>query len=190
MNRGLTARIFTLSVLFGVSLPFGLGCVSGVRDEVSLSSEERQKITEIVLSVAEDPDETVKPARDKLWSILKKRGAPSVGALGRLKNQLLFIGEGHHLFWLDAREALKSRHMVKSPDRARWEERLTEEGWLSATQRIRFDGLMKQVMEEEPIPTNHGVEVALNATMVDEIVNSWDRQELERSIALLLTPPN
>lgn len=190
MNRCLAERVLTLSVLFGLSLPFWLGCVSGGRDEVPLTSEERHKITELALSVAEDPGETVKPARDELWSILEKHGPPSVGALGRLKNRLLFIAEGHRLFWLDAREALKSRHMVKSPDRSRWEDRLTEEGWLSATQRSRFDDLMKQVMEEEPIPSNHGVEVALNATMLDEIVNSWDRQELERSIAFLMTPPN
>jgi hypothetical protein len=189
-NRSPAVRVFTLAVFFGLGLPSWLGCVSGGRDEVSLTSEERQKITEIVLSVAEDPEDTVKPARDEIWSILKKRGTPSVGALGRLKNRLRFIGEGHRLFWLDAREALKSHHMVKSPERARWEDRLSKDGWLSAAQRGRFDELMKQVMGEEPIASNHGVEVALNSTMMEEIVNSWDGQELDRAIALLLTPPD
>jgi len=47
---------------------------------------------------------------------------------------------------------------------------------------------MKQVMEENPIPSNHGVEVSFSSAMVDEIVNSWDERELERSIAALLVP--
>lgn len=179
----------TLSVLFGVGLPFWLGCVSGGPDAVSLTLEERQKITELVLSVAEDPEETVKPAHDELWSILKKHRSLSAEARGRLKTRFMSIAEGHRLFWLDAREALKTHRMVKSPYRARWEERLSRDGWLSSEQRSRFDNLMKQVINEEPIPSNHGVEVSLNSTMVDEIVNSWDGQELERSIAVLLTPP-
>jgi hypothetical protein len=33
------------------------------------------------------------------------------------------------------------------------------------------------------------VEVSFSRAMVDEIVNSWDERELERSIAYLLTPP-
>ena len=45
-------------------------------------------------------------------------------------------------------------------------------------------------MEENPILSNHGVEVSLSSTMVDEIVNSWDERELERSVVYLLTPPN
>ncbi len=166
------------------------GCVPDDDDAMSLTSEERQKVTELVLAVTEDPEETVKSAHDELWMILRKHGSPSVKQIGRLKPRFLTIGEGHHLFWLDAREALKSRRMVKSPDRARWEEQLARDGWLSSQQRDRFDGLMKQVMEEDPIPSNHGVEVSLNSTMVDEIVNSWDERELERSIAYLLTPPN
>jgi len=166
------------------------GCMAGGDGEAVLTPEERQKITEIVLSVAEEPEETVKPAHDELWTILKKHGPPSDKLLGRLKPRFLTIGEGHHLFWLDAREALKSRRMVKSPDRARWEEGLAKEGWLSPQQQARFDDLMKQVMAEEPIASNHGVEVSLSSTMVDEIVNSWDERELERSVAYLLTPPN
>jgi hypothetical protein len=177
-------------ILFLTSLFLFAGCVPDDDVVMSLTSEERQKITELVLAVTEDPEETVTSAHDEIWAILKKHGPPSGKLIGRLKPRLLTIGEGHHLFWLDAREALKRHQMVKSPDRARWEERLARDGWLSVLQRDRFDGLMKQVMDEEPIPSNHGVEVSLNSTMVDEIVNSWDAQELERSVTYLLTPPN
>lgn len=166
------------------------GCVPDDDAAMSLTSEERQKVTELVLAVTEDPEETVKSAHDELWTILRKHGSPSEKQLGRLKSRFLTIGEGHRLFWLDARESLKSHRMVKSPDRARWEEQLARDGWLSARQRDRFDDLMKQVMEENPIPSNHGVEVSLSSTMVDEIVNSWDERELERSVTYLLTPPN
>ena len=180
----------TRSGFFLLGLLLLPGCVPGDDDAMSLTFEERQKITELVLSVTEDPEETVKPAHDELWAILKKHGPPSGKLIGRLKPRLLTIGEGHRLFWLDARESLKSRRMVKSPDRARWEERLAQDGWLSARQRDRFDVLLKQVMEEQPIPSNHGVEVSLSSTMVDEIVNSWDERELERSVVHLLTPPD
>ncbi|MBI3995318.1 MAG: hypothetical protein HY349_05015 [Nitrospirae bacterium] len=164
------------------------GCVGGGGAE-SLTSEERQKITELVLSVAEDPEETVKPAQEELWAILKQHGLPSGADLGLLKGRFLAIGEGHRLFWLDAREALQTHRMVKSPERVRWEEQLSRDGWLSSQQRVRFDSLMTQVMEEAPILSNHGVEVSLSQAMVNEIVNSWDARELERSVAYLLTPP-
>lgn len=183
--------MFYLRLILFLIIPFlFVGCVLNDDAAMSLTSEERQKITELMLAVAEDPEETVKSAHDELWLILRKHGSPSGKQISRLKPRLLMIGEGHRLFWLDAREALKSHQMVKSPDRVRWEEQLFRDGWLSAGQRDRFDGLMKQVMGEEPIPSNHGVEVSLSSTMVDEIVNSWDERELNRSVTYLLTPPS
>jgi hypothetical protein len=175
-------------MLLLMSLMLFPGCVPDDDAAMSLTSEERQKVTELVLAVTEDPEETVKSAHDELWTILRKHGSPSEKQLGRLKARFRTIGEGHRLFWLDAREALKSHRVVKSPARAQWEEQLGKDGWLSAGQRARFDHLMKQVMEENPIPSNHGMEVSFSRAMVDEIVNSWDERELERSIAYLLTP--
>ncbi|MBI3596994.1 MAG: hypothetical protein HY203_07580 [Nitrospirae bacterium] len=178
------------TTLFVLSLSLLLSCASDRDEAVSLTSEERQKITELVLSVAEDPEETVQPAREEIWAILKRHGPPSRRQLEGLRAQFLIIGRGHPLFWLDAREALQGHRMVKSPDRLRWEEGLARAGWLSDPQRARFDDLMKQVIEEEPIPSNHGVEVSLSRQMVEEIVNGWDERELEQSVAYLLTPPN
>jgi hypothetical protein len=179
-----------LSVFLGFSLSLFLGCASGGSGTVSLAPEERQKITELVLSVAEDPEESVRPAREELWAILKRRGSPTPGQLEGLRTQFRIIARGHPLFWRDAQEALQFHRMVKSPERARWEDGLAQTGWLSDLQRTRFDDLMKQVIEEEPFPSNHGVEVSLSRKMVDEIVNSWDDRELERSVDALLTPPN
>jgi hypothetical protein len=177
-------------VFLGLSLSLFLGCASGNGGTAFLTPEERQKITELVLSVAEDPEESVRPAREELWAILRRHGSPSPRQLEGLRTQLLIIGRGHPLFWRDAQEALQAHRMVKSPDRARWEGGLAQAGWLSDLQRTRFDDLMKQVIEEEPIPSNHGVEVPLSRQMVDEIVNGWDERELERSVATLLTPPS
>ena len=61
------------SLFFFLSFCILSGCIGGGGAE-SLTSEERQKITELVLSVAEDPEETVKPAQEELWSILKQHG--------------------------------------------------------------------------------------------------------------------
>jgi len=166
-----------------------MGCGEGRDPAVTLSAEERQKITELVLAVTEDPEETVKSSHDELWTILRKHGSPSEKQIDRLKPRFRAIAEGHRLFWLDAREALKTHRAVKSTARAQWEEQLEKDGWLSAGQRARFDYLMKQVMEENPIPSNHGVEVSFSRAMVDEIMDSWDEGELERSIVYLLTPP-
>jgi hypothetical protein len=189
VNRKRLERLKTLSFFLGLSISLFLGCSSGGVGKGSLTSDERQKITELVLSVAEDPEETVKPARQEIWEILKRHGSPSGRDLEELKAQFLIIGRGHPLFWLDAREGLQGHRMVKSPDRARWEEGLARAGWLSDSQRARFDVLMKQVIEEEPIPSNHGVDVSLSRQMVEEIVNSWDERELEQSVAALLIPP-
>jgi len=190
VNRNRPERFKTLSFFLGLSLSLFLGCNSDGAGTGSLTTEERQKITELVLSVAEDPEETVQPAREEIWSILKRHGPPSSRELETLKTQFLVIGRGHLLFWRDAREALQGHRMVKSPDRARWEEGLARAGWISDSQRARFDALMKQVIKEEPIPSNHGVEVSLSRQMVEEIVNGWDERELEQSVAALLTPPN
>jgi len=155
----------------------------------ALTPESRQKITELVLSVAEDPEDTVEPARKELWKILGTRGSLPADSKNRLETRFMMIGEGHHLFWLDAREALTSHRPVKSEARARWEEKLTRDGWLSGQQRDRFEMLMKQIVEEEPIRSNHGVEVSLSPGMVEEIVNSWDEQEMKSSVAYLLNSP-
>ncbi|HET6465547.1 MAG TPA: hypothetical protein VFH55_08080 [Nitrospiria bacterium] len=189
VNREPPERFKTLSFFLGLSLSLFLGCSLGGAGAGSLTSEERQKITELVLSVAEEPEETVQPAREEIWAILKRHGTPSGRELEELKAQFLIIGRGHPLFWRDAREGLQLHRMVKSPDRARWEEGLARTGWLSDPQRVRFDDLMKRVIEEEPIPSNHGVDVSLSRQMVEEIVNSWDERELEQSVAALLTPP-
>jgi len=189
-NRERPVRFKIIFVFLGLSVSLFLGCSSGGAGDGSLTFEERQKITELVLSVAEDPEETVQPARAEIWAILKKHGQPSGRNLETLKAQFLVIGHGHPLFWRDAREGLQGHRMVKSPDRAQWEEGLTRTGWLSDAQRARFDVLMKQVIEEEPIPSNHGVDVSLSLQMVEEIVNSWDERELEQSVATLLTPPS
>lgn len=182
-------RFFLLSVVLGSIFPW-LGCHSGFDDSPSLAPKDRQKITEIVLSVAEDPEDTVKQAREELWSILGDHGSMSAESLGHLQTRFMLIGEGHRLFWLDAREALRIHRSVKSVERARWEDRLTREGWLSELQRERFEALMKEIVDEEPISSNHGVEVSLSPEMVDEIVNSWDEGELRRSVAYLLKSPD
>jgi hypothetical protein len=178
-----------LSILLG-SLFLWLGCHSGGDGSPALTTKDRQKITELVLSVAEDPEDTIKPAREELWSILGDQGSLSAASLGHLQTRFMLIGEGHRLFWLDAREALRIHRPVISAERARWEERLTRDGWLSELQRGRFEALMKRVVDEEPIPSNHGVEVSLSPEMVEEIVNSWDEGELRRSVAYLLKPPD
>jgi hypothetical protein len=180
--------IFVLSVLLGS--PLLCGCHPGSDVSPALTPVDRQKITEIVLSVAEDPQDTVKPAREEIWSILQDHGPLSAESLGRLQTRFMLIGEGHRLFWLDAREALRIHRPVKSAERARWEERLTRDGWLSGLQRDRFEVLMKRIVDEDPISSNHGVEVSLSPEMVEEIVNSWDEGELRRSVAYLLNAPD
>lgn len=176
-------------ILVGLFLAVLQGCSWGGDGSGSLTSEERQRITELVLSVAEDPRQTLQPARDELWTILNRHGTPSSRELESLKRQFLTIGRGHPLFWRDALEGLKTHRMVKSPDRAKWEEELARGGWFSDAQRARFDDLMNKVVHENPIPSNHGVDVSLSVQMVEEIVNGWDEREMEQAVDTLLTHP-
>jgi len=126
--------LFLRLVYFPAFLSLLAGCVMS-DPAFPLTSEDCQKITELVLAVAEDPEETVKTSREELWTILNKHGSPTEKQIDRLKIRFRRIAEGHHLFWLDAREALKSHRRVKSPARAQWEEQLEKDGWLSAGQR-------------------------------------------------------
>ncbi len=187
-----SSRLFLVrarSALWGLLALFALGCVWSVDESAFLTDEERQKITELVLSVAEDPTVPLDPAKAELWSLLGKYGRPPRLRLDRLQTQFIRIGEGHHLFWEDARQAVRDRRAVKSPLRAQWEEELLKAGWVSKKQLDRFDELMNTLANEEPMTANHGVELALSQEMVDEISKSWNAREFQEAVSNLLTPP-
>lgn len=156
---------------------------------LSLNEGERQRITEIVLSVAEDPGESLDGAHRSLWEILRLHEAPSAPDLEELRARFIWVGEGHRLFWTDAREAVRRHAAFKSEERRNWEKRMTSDGWLSAEQGLRFDMLMKTIASEEPLTANHGVDVSLSAGMVDAVAESWEPQQFERAVLALLTPP-
>ena len=165
------------------------GCTLSRDETAVLTDTERYQITDLVLSVAQDPAEMLKPVREEVWSILHEHQPISGELRDLLEIRFITIGEGHRLFWLDARDAVRRHEPVKSPGRARWEDRMVKDGWLSPVQRDQFGDLMALVATEEPIPSNHGVEISLNPEMVDEIANSWDEQEFRRAVSELLAPP-
>ncbi len=165
----------------------GYGC--GPADETTrLTPDERQHITEIVLAVAENPDEGVPQAHDQLWAILNRIGRPSERMRSQLQARFGVIAEGHRLFWQDARAAVRAGKPEKSAARTHWEDEMATAGWLSPQQRLRFEALMHQITDERPLPANHDVEVALSPEMVDTIAASWDAQEFFTTVQALLAP--
>ena len=172
-----------------IAVSFSVGCAQGSPGANALTEQERQRITDLVLTVAQGQPEVVEMARDELWSILRGHGLPSERFRASLREQFLKVGQGHHLFWLDARQAVRTHQALKSRARARWEEDLARAGWFSDGHRRRFKEFMEMIASEEPITANHEVEVALSPEMVDMIAESWDEQEFSDAVEVLLIPP-
>lgn len=155
----------------------------------ALSRNERAQLAELVLNISEAPQEKLAEARQEVWKILGRHGAPSPSARQKLEQIFLKIGQGTHLFWLDAQQPLKEQRPVKSGARTQWEVDLLSDGWLTQEQQHRYDDFMAQVAREEPIESSHGVEIVADEIILREIVESWDEKELRGTVSALLTPP-
>jgi hypothetical protein len=158
-------------------------------DPAALSSPERAQLSELVLTVTEEPQEAMAEARNRVWAIVRPYGARPAEARRSLEPIFLKIGQGPRLFWADARRALAERQPVKSEARTQWEAELMGEGWLTMAQQHRYDDFMQRIARGEPIESSHGVEVALDDKMIRAINDSLDDGELRKTVAELLTPP-
>ena len=187
MNRLPTLRAVVVAVLLCGGLAAG-GCTRSFHLS-TLPHDERARIAEIVLAVAEAPQEVPPETRREVWAILRAHGQPSADNRRELAGILYRIGQGTRLFWLDAQQAVASGHPVKSDARTQWEADLLKEHWLSPIQQHRYDDLMEKISRQEPIESSHGVEISLNESMARAIVESWSDTELRSAIDQLLTPP-
>jgi hypothetical protein len=158
-------------------------------DPAVLSSEERAQLSELVLTVTEEPQETLAEARTRVWAIVRPHGAPPAAVRQGLEPIFLKIGRGPRLFWADAQRAVAERRPVKSSARTQWEAELMGDGWLTMAQQRRYDDFMRQIAHGEPIESSHGVEIALDDKMIRAINDSLDERELRSTVARLLTPP-
>ncbi|HXZ25891.1 MAG TPA: hypothetical protein VEI24_06685 [Nitrospiria bacterium] len=155
----------------------------------ALSSTERAQLSELVLTVAEEPQESMAEARERVWAIVRAHGAGPDAARRALEPIFVRIGHGPKLFWTDARQAVAEHRPVKSEARTQWEAELLGEGWLTMAQQQRYDDFMARIARGEPIESSHGVDVALDDRMIKAINESLDERELRRTVAELLTPP-
>jgi len=157
-------------------------------DLSALSPDDRLLLSDLVLNIAEAPEETLPQAREAAWALFRRHGTPSAEARRGLETVFLRIGQGPRLFWLDAQRALEEARPVKSAARTQWEAELMGEGWLSMEQQRRYDLFMERIARGEPVESTHGAEMLVDAPIVEEIVKSWDDGELRRALTLLLTP--
>jgi hypothetical protein len=155
----------------------------------ALSSSERAQLSELVLTVTEEPQEAMADARERVWAIVRPHGAPPDAVRPALEPIFLKIGQGPRLFWADARQALAERRPVKSEARMQWEAELMGEGWLTMAQQQRYDNFMSQIARGEPIESSHGVDIAIDDRMIRAITDSLDEGELRQTVTELLTPP-
>lgn len=154
-----------------------------------LSEEERALLSELVLNVAEAPEEALPRARNLAWAVFGRHGTLSATARRDLNTIFLKLGQGPRLFWLDAQRAFEEHRPVKSEARTQWEAELMGEGWLTMAQQRRYDEFMEKVTRQEPIESTHGIEIAVDEKIIQEIITSYDDDELRSAVALLLTPP-
>ena len=156
--------------------------------EVSdLSRAERLQLSELILNVAEEPKETLPKAKEIVWAIFGPHGTPSASAQQELEQVFLKIGQGPRLFWLDAQQAIQEQRPIKGPERTQWEADLLSDGWLSLAQQRRYEEFMARLAGEEPIESTHGIDIVVDEKIVQEIVQSWDEDELRQAIRALLT---
>lgn len=198
--NGLPGRSMRTAVLVAVLLavggwfvlagPYRLVDRGKFFDPAVLSSDERAQLSELVLTVTEEPKEVLPEARSRVWTILRRYDAAPAAARQGLEPIFLKIGRGQKLFWADARQALAEGRPVKSPARTQWEAELMGDGWLTMAQQRRYDDFMQQIARGEPIESSHGVEVALDDKMIRAINDSLDDVELRNTVDRLLTPPN
>jgi len=158
-------------------------------DPADLSSVERAQLSELVLTVAESPQETMTEARDRAWTILNRHRAEPAAARRALEPIFLKLGRGPKLFWEDARRAFAEQRPVKSEPRSQWEAEVMGEGWLTFDQQRRYDDFMGRIARGEPIESSHGVEIAVDDRMIKAITDSLDDTELRSTVVSLLTPP-
>jgi len=158
-------------------------------DPDTLSSVERAQLSELALTVAEEPQGAMAEARRRVWTIVRAHGARPSDARSALEPIFLKIGHGPTLFWTDARQAVAERRPVKSEARTQWEAELMGEGWLTLAQQRRYDDFMARIARGEPIESSHGVDVALDDRMINAITDSFNEGELRRTVDELLTPP-
>jgi len=159
-------------------------------DPASLSSTDRAQLSELVLNVAEAPQETLPEARRRAWAILGRQGAGPGAIRPALEPIFLKIGRGPALFWSDAQQAIAGQRPVKSAARTQWEAELMGEGWLTLAQQRRYDDFMARLARQEPIESTHGMDIAVDDKMAQSIRASLDDGELRRAVADLLTPPS
>ena len=161
----------------------------GAFDPAALSSSERAQLSELVLTVTEEPQEAMAAARERVWAIVRPHGARPAAVRPALEPIFLKIGRGPKLFWTDAQRALAERRPVKSEARTQWEAELMGEGWLTLAQQRRYDDFMERIARGEPIESSHGVEIAIDDRMIQAITDSLDDGELHTTVTTLLTPP-
>lgn len=155
----------------------------------ALSSDERRQLSDLVLNVAEAPQETLPEARRLAWEMLRRQGAEPDAVRRELEPIFLKIGQGPRLFWTDAQRAIAEQRPVKSEARTQWEAELMGDGWLTLEQQHRYDAFMERLARQEPIESTHGMDIAVDVRMADTIRSSLDDGELRRAVADLLTPP-
>jgi hypothetical protein len=197
--NGLTVRSMRTAILVAVLLavggwfvlagPYRLVDRGNLFDPAELSSEERAQLSELVLTVTEEPQETLAEARTRVWAIVRPHGAPPAAVRQGLEPIFLKIGRGPRLFWADAQRALDEGRPVKSQARTQWEAELMGDGWLTMAQQHRYDDFIRQIAQGEPIESSHGVDIALDDKMIRAINDSLDEGELHNTVAQLLTPP-
>ncbi len=162
---------------------------SSTFDPSRLSGAERIQLSELVLNIAEAPQEALPQAREAAWVIFRRHGTLSPSTRRDLETIFLTIGHGIPLFWQDARRAIDERRPVKSAARTQWEAELSGQGWLSLGQQRRYDDFMARIVKQEPIESTHGMDLVVDARIADQIVKSWDENEWRGVVAELLTPP-
>ncbi len=158
-------------------------------DFSAMAAEDRAALGELLWRVAANPEVHDAGMTERARQVLARYTPPTAGQRDALREVGRAMAHLHRLFWEDALRAVATGRSVRSPARGRLEQVLIAQGYL-VSQRVEANAaMMRRIAAREPIMTNHGVEMLMDAAMIARVIESQDEQETATALDGLLFVP-
>ena len=155
--------------------------------EIHISSEDKQRLGELVLKVASNPRD-LKKVYNGFWNVLDKYSSLSASQLSHLKENMRELFYLPKLFLEDAGNTVKNQSPFKSIERDRLEKYFLQEGFLTEQQVEDDKETMKLIALKKPLKASHGLEIIIEEKRIGEMLQNWNDKEIEKIIDRLFTP--
>ncbi len=153
----------------------------------TISSEDKQKLGELVLKVASNPGD-LKKVYNSFWNVLDKYSSLSATQLTHLKKDMRELFYLPKLFLEDAGKTVKNQIPFKSIEREKLEKRFLQKGFLTEQQVQDDKETMKLIALNKPLKASHGLEIIIEEKRIGEMLQNWNDKEIEKIVDRLFIP--